>query len=132
MLRKFRMRVNGNEYLVEMEELTEGASNEPVATTATPTAQSVPGSPKQPATKPAPAPTANGNGEQVKAPMPGTILEILVQTGEAVSENQPVLILEAMKMENQIVSPINGTITGIAVQKGDAVDVDALLFTVHE
>jgi biotin carboxyl carrier protein len=63
----------------------------------------------------------------IKAPMPGLILEISVEVGQEVKENDPLLILEAMKMENSFLSPRNGVIKSIAVQKGMAVDKGQLL-----
>lgn len=63
----------------------------------------------------------------IKAPMPGLILEINVEVGQEVKENDPLLILEAMKMENSFLSPRNGIIKSIAVQKGNAVDKGQLL-----
>ncbi|MEN9335358.1 MAG: hypothetical protein RLZZ500_345 [Bacteroidota bacterium] len=63
----------------------------------------------------------------IKAPMPGLILEINVEVGQEVVENDPLLILEAMKMENSFVSPRDGKIKSIAVVKGQAVDKGQLL-----
>ena len=63
----------------------------------------------------------------IKAPMPGLILEINVEVGQTVKENDPLLILEAMKMENSFLSPRNGVIKSIAVEKGHAVDKGQLL-----
>ena len=63
----------------------------------------------------------------IKAPMPGLILEISVEVGQAVKENDPILILEAMKMENSFLSPRDGIIKSIAVVKGNAVDKGQLL-----
>ena len=63
----------------------------------------------------------------VKAPMPGLVLDINVKIGDEVKENDTLLILEAMKMENSIASPRNGVIKNIAVNKGDAIDKGALL-----
>ncbi len=63
----------------------------------------------------------------IKAPMPGLILEISVEVGQAVKENDPLLILEAMKMENSFLSPRDGVIKSIAVEKGNAVDKGQLL-----
>lgn len=63
----------------------------------------------------------------IKAPMPGLILEINVSVGQEVKENDPLLILEAMKMENSFLSPRNGIIKSIAVEKGNAVDKGQLL-----
>ena len=63
----------------------------------------------------------------IKAPMPGLILEISVEVGQTVKENDPLLILEAMKMENSFLSPRDGVIKSIAVEKGNAVDKGQLL-----
>ncbi|EAZ96011.1 Biotin carboxyl carrier protein [Flavobacteria bacterium BAL38] len=63
----------------------------------------------------------------IKAPMPGLILEINVEVGQSVKENDSLLILEAMKMENSFLSPRDGVIKSIAVEKGNAVDKGQLL-----
>ena len=63
----------------------------------------------------------------IKAPMPGLILEISIEVGQTVKENDPLLILEAMKMENSFLSPRDGVIKSIAVEKGNAVDKGQLL-----
>ena len=63
----------------------------------------------------------------VVSPMPGVILDIKVKEGDSVSEGQTVIILEAMKMENEIVSEFTGTVSAIRVKKGDTVDTDAVL-----
>lgn len=63
----------------------------------------------------------------IKAPMPGLILEISVEVGQEVKENDPLLILEAMKMENVINSPREGIIKSIQVKQGETVDKNALL-----
>ena len=63
------------------------------------------------------------------APMPGTVLEVKVSVGQAVQAGETVVVLEAMKMENEIPAPVAGTVTGILVQKGATVDTDAVLVT---
>jgi len=63
----------------------------------------------------------------IKAPMPGLILEINVEVGQTVKEDDPLLILEAMKMENVLTSPRNGIIKTISIEKGNAVEKNALL-----
>jgi biotin carboxyl carrier protein len=75
------------------------------------------------------AATATGP-EQVSADMPGKIVKVEVAVGEAVGAGQPVVIVEAMKMENPIGSPIDGVVTGITVREGDTVEAGAPLFTV--
>ncbi len=73
----------------------------------------------KPAAAPAPKPVAASNGAgAIKAPMPGLILDIKVQVGDAVKAGQVVAVMEAMKMENDLPSPLNGTVKEICVQKG--------------
>ena len=91
MLRKFKISIDGTQYLVEMEEI---------------------GAPAGP------------------APMPGTILDIHVNVGDTVEVNQPVMVLEAMKMESEIVAEQAGTIASINVAKGDMVNPGDLLFSI--
>ena len=105
MLRKFKIKVDGTEYLVEMEELT------------------VPGLAPAPS-----APTAGADAQT--APMPGKILEIKHNVGDAVSANDTVLVLEAMKMENAIVAERAGTITAMHVSAGQMVNPGDALFTI--
>ena len=69
--------------------------------------------------------------KQVVAPMPGKVVDILVKAGEEVLEYQDVLILEAMKMENEIQSAVTGTVLGIHVAKGDAVTPDQVLVEIQ-
>ncbi len=129
-MKNYRITVNGNTYDVQVEEL--GASQAPVAPAA-PQA-SAPAATPAPAT-PAPAPQASdpaatGEGEKVTAPMPGNILDIKVNVGDSVAANQVVVVLEAMKMENDIVTPVAGTVTAINVTKGQAVNSGDVLITV--
>ena len=75
-----------------------------------------------PAAAPAPAPGALSDGEPVNAPMPGNILRIDVKEGDKVKAGQTLLILEAMKMENEIAAPKDGTVVQIATSKGAVVE----------
>ncbi len=68
---------------------------------------------------------------QIVAPMPGKVIDILVNVGDAVEEAQEVLVLEAMKMENAIPAPVAGRVKEIAVRKGDAVSTRQLLMTLE-
>ena len=83
-----------------------------------------------PAPPPAAAPAAAADGQKVLSPMPGTILSVNVSVGSAVKAGEVILILEAMKMENEIVAPCDGTVKQLAVQKGSTVATDALLAVV--
>ena len=124
-MRKFNITVNGVAYEVEVEEVAAGEASTPVA--AAPKA-----APKAaaPAAKPAAAPKAApvANGTKVNAPMPGTILDVKVAQGQAVKKGDVLLILEAMKMENEILAPQDGTVAQVAVSKGASVNSgDALV-----
>ena len=108
--------VNGVSYQVEMEK--------PVAATPKPVAAPAPVA----APKPAAAPVAGGKA--LKAPLPGVINDIKVAVGDQVKEGQVVLILEAMKMENEINAECDGTVTAISVNKGDSVMEGTVLLTI--
>ena len=75
----------------------------------------------------APAAAAPVAGEAVTAPMPGNILKVAVTAGQAVKEGDLLVVLEAMKMENEIFAPKAGTVAQVLVQKGSTVDTDATL-----
>ena len=130
MLRKFKITVNGTEYLVEMEEI--GAPQ--VASVPQPTAP-VPAENPEPVVEPtapaAPVQTSAATADAMTAPMPGTILKILVNPGESVQENQPLMILEAMKMENEIVAGESGVVAGIHVSTGDMINPGDALITIN-
>ncbi|MDH6365845.1 biotin carboxyl carrier protein [Enterococcus sp. PF1-24] len=131
MLRKFKISVDGKEYLVEMEEI--GGVPQPVAPAA-PVAAPTP-APAAPVAEAAPAPqpavaSVPAGADAMPAPMPGTILKVLVNVGDVVAENQPLMILEAMKMENEVVATQAGTITGIHVNQGDMVNPGDALITI--
>lgn len=134
MLRKFRITVNEKAYMVEMEELgvASGAGfiSQPVSVSA-PVAPAA----SAPIAAPVAAPVAQaapvtGEGETMESPMPGNILDVFVKVGDRVVENQPIVILEAMKMENEIVAPNAGTIIAVHVTKGSPIDVGAPIVTI--
>ena len=110
--------VNGVSYDIEMEK--------PVATP-----KAAPAPAPAPAPKAAPAPAAApAGGKALKAPLPGVIKDIKVAVGDQVKEGQVVLILEAMKMENEINAECDGTITAISVNKDDSVLEGTVLLTI--
>ena len=111
-MKKYRVNVNGSLYEIEIEEMSAPAS------------MSAP----TPAAKPAAA--APAGGAQVKAPMPGTILDVKVQEGQSVKKGQVLVILEAMKMENEIQSPCDGKVSALSVRKGDSVETQALICSI--
>ena len=117
-MKKYRVNVNGSLYEVEIEEMQAPATmSAPKAASAAPAA---------PAAAPAPA----GAGAKVNAPMPGTILDVRVQNGAKVKKGDVLVILEAMKMENEIQAPCDGTVTSVCVRKGDSVETQALICTI--
>ena len=137
MLRKFKIKIDGTEYLVEMEELTEpGVASAPVTAPVAPApaapaapAPAAPAAPA-PASAPAPAPAAPAGADAQTAPMPGKIIELKHNVGDVVAQNDCVLVLEAMKMENAIVAERAGTISAIHVTAGQMVNPGDALFTI--
>ncbi|WP_419044833.1 acetyl-CoA carboxylase biotin carboxyl carrier protein subunit [Enorma massiliensis] len=132
MLRKFKISIDGTQYLVEMEEIGAPAGPAPVVAAPAAAPEPAPAPAAEPAPAPAAAPSANAPaGAHVQeAPMPGTILDIHVNVGDTVEVNQPVMVLEAMKMESEIVAEQAGTIASINVAKGDMVNPGDLLFSI--
>ena len=127
MLRKFKIAIDGKEYLVEMEEI--GGVQQPVqAPVAAAPAAPVAAPAEQAA--PAAAPVSAASGDAMTAPMPGTILRVLVNIGDEVKENQPLMILGAMKMENEVVANHAGKVAGIHVNQGQVVNAGDALITI--
>ena len=118
-MKKYNVTVNGTAYEITLE-VVDVAD---VKTTPAP-AVAAPVATPAPAAAPVAAPTG---GETVNAPMPGTILAVNVQNGATVKKGDVLMILEAMKMENEIMAPKAGTVTTVAVQKGASVDTGAPL-----
>lgn len=120
-MKNLRITVNGVAYDVQVEELGESA------------APSVPAA--APAAAPAPAPKAAPAGAvgstSVKAPMPGTVVNVVVTAGQAVKAGDDLVFIEAMKMETPVKSPKDGTIATIEVSKGEAVDSGKVLVTMN-
>ena len=113
-MKKYRVNVNGSLYEIEIEEMSAPATMSAAA----------------PAAKATPVAAAPAGGQKVEAPMPGTILDIKVQAGQSVKKGDVLVILEAMKMENEIMAPCDGKVTGVNVRKGDSVETAALLCTI--
>lgn len=142
---RYVVKVNGKEYDVEVEKLggpyaslsrsTAYVQGVPVAVApvAAPAPAPAPvAAAPAPAPKPAPAPAAapsSSGGVDIVSPMPGKVFKLVAQPGEQVAEGQVVMILEAMKMENEIVAPQAGTVDAILVKEGDLVETDTVLAT---
>jgi len=124
-MKKFRVRVNGKEYEVEVEEMEASPANGPAVATPprpAPAAQPVPTAAKASPRPAAPAAPAAGGAETIAAPMPGTILEVKVQAGDRIAKGQILMILEAMKMENEILAPHDCTVAEVRAVKGASVN----------
>ena len=134
-MRKFLINVNGNSYEVEVEEV--GADSVAKPATKTPVQASVAKATPAPATKTPPAAktepkkevVVSAGQEVIEAPMPGNIWKVLVKEGDTVSEGDTLLILEAMKMENEIMAPSDGTVDTVPVVKGASVNSGDVLVT---
>ena len=107
-MKKYKVNVNGTAYEVEIEEMTGAPAAAPVAA-------------------PAAAPAAPAVGERISSPMPGNILDVRAAVGQSVKKGDVLMILEAMKMENEIMCPCDGKVTSVNVTKGTTVESGTLL-----
>ena len=121
-MKNYKVIVNGTAYEVVVEEIS-AADVKTVA--AAPVAE------EAPAPAPAAPVAAPAGGEKVTAPMPGTILDVKVTEGQAVKSGDLLVVLEAMKMENEIFAPCDGTVAGISVSKGASVDSGAVICSIQ-
>ena len=108
-MKKYKVNVNGTAYEVEIEEMTGAPAAAPAAAPV------------------AAAPAAAGAGEKITSPMPGNILAVNVAAGDAVKKGQVLMILEAMKMENEIMCPRDGVVASVNTSKGASVESGTLL-----
>lgn len=132
---KYKVTLNKRTYEVEVEAGEAMLIDEYEAYAPAPAAAPVVAAPvaaAAPAAAPAPAPAAAplAAGEVVKSPMPGNILKINVAQGQAVKEGDVLIVLEAMKMENEIVAPKSGSVAQIAVSKGQVVETGTPLVVI--
>ena len=129
---KYKVTLNGRTYEVEVEHGKAILLDEYEAVAPAPVA-AAPAAAAPAAAAPAAAPAAavvTGAGEAVNAPMPGNILKVNVQNGQAVKAGTVLVVLEAMKMENEIMAPKDGTVTQVLVSKGSTVDTGAPLVVI--
>lgn len=131
-MRKFMINVNGKSYEVEVEEVGGVATSAPAAPAAAPVAAPAPAAAAPDAAPAAPkaqAPSGSEGAIKVNSPMPGTILRTCVNVGDKVTKGQPIVVLEAMKMENDIVAPEDGTVSSINVTNGQSVNSGDIIAT---
>ena len=144
-MRKFLVNVNGTSYEVQVEEIGGAApagrpapraaaprmpARTPVARPAAPVAPAAPApAPKAPAA-PAAAPAASGAGQSVTAPMPGNVWKVPASVGQAVKKGDVLVILEAMKMENEILAPCDGTVVELKVAEGGTVSTGDVMVVI--
>lgn len=126
-MKNYTITVNGTPYNVTVEDANGSAA--PVA--AAPTPAAAPASAPVPAPAATPAAPAAAGSVSVDAPMPGNILDIKVSNGASVKAGDVLLILEAMKMENEIVAPQDGTVASVNVNKGDTVEAGQTLVSLN-
>ena len=126
---KYELKLNGRTYEVEVELAEPMMMQEFQSYAPAPAAPAAPAQEAAPTAAPAPAaaPAVTGAGEKVDSPMPGTILKVNVAAGQTVNEGDLLVILEAMKMENEIFAPKGGTVTQVLVEKGATVETGAPL-----
>lgn len=127
-----QVEVNGIPFEVEMQGSTLVEEDLPTQAAAdAPAAAPAAAQPAAPTAAPAAAPAAGpGEGAPVKAPLPGVVAKILVAMGQSVKKGETVLVLEAMKMENNITAECDGKVTGICVAAGDSVMEGTTLITI--
>jgi glutaconyl-CoA/methylmalonyl-CoA decarboxylase subunit gamma len=124
-MKKYLIKVNGNQYEVEVEEVRDDTVAAPEIRAQAPTQEAAP-APKPAAKKETAVPAG---ATVITSPMPGTILKVNVNSGETVKKGQVLLILEAMKMENEIVAAADGTVASINVSKGTSVNAGDVLIS---
>ena len=123
-MKKYNVTVNGNTYEITLE-VVDAADVK--AAPAAPAKVEAPAPAPAAAPAPAPAaPVANG-GETVSSPMPGTILSVNVTNGAQVKSGDVLMVLEAMKMENEIIAPCDGTVASVNVSNGASVETGTVL-----
>ena len=122
-MRKFNVNVNGTAYEVMVEEITGAAASAPAAVAAPVPAAA-------PATA-APVASVPAGGEKILSPMPGNILAVNVSVGQVVKKSEVLMILEAMKMENEIMAPRDGKIASVNTEKGATVNSGDVLAVIE-
>lgn len=116
-MKVYKVKVNGKTYKVELESVSEVAG-------------SLGGTEAKAEAKPAAAPAATGEGKQVPSPIQGTVVNVKVSVGQKVKKGDVLLVVEAMKLENDVVSPFDGEVSAVLVTKGQSVTAKQALVTI--
>ncbi len=122
-MKRYQVTVNGERYEVSVEELDTAAPAASFQKAPAAASQAQPSAPDKQ------APSAGG-GKEVPSPMPGVILDVRVKEGQEVKSGDVLVVLEAMKMENDIVAPVDGKVTSVQVKKGDTVESNQTIVTI--
>ena len=130
-MKNYTITVNGNVYDVTVEEGAAGAATSAPKAAAPKAAAPKAAAPKAAAPKAAPKAAAGQGSVKVNSPMPGKILSVKTSVGQAVKKGEVLMILEAMKMENEVVAPEDGTVASIDVAAGDSVEAGVVLATLN-
>ena len=121
-MKKYKVNVNGTDYEIAVELMSE----EEIKASENAKKEA----PKKEEPKAAAPSASAGEGEKIESPMPGTILDVKVKAGATVKSGDVLMILEAMKMENEIMAGADGTVTSVCVAKGTSVEAGTLLCTI--
>jgi len=113
----YKVKVNGKSYRVELESI-EQVNSEAVTEA------------KKEEKKPAAAPVVAGEGSKVESPIQGTVVNVKVKVGDQVKKGTALVVVEAMKLENDVVSPFDGTVSEILVKKGDSITAKQVIAVV--
>lgn len=130
-MKRYKVHINGKSYEVAIEELGDGPNQPTVAPAPTTHAPAAP-QPAKSAMTTAPKTASNDAGSAagtIRSPMPGTILRVVIAPGDIVKKGDTLIILEAMKMENEILAPEDGNIKEVNVTQGASVNAGDLLLT---
>ena len=127
---KYKLTLNDRTYEVEVELAEPMMIQEFQSYAPAPAAPAAPVVEATPSAAPAAAPAVTGAGEKVDSPMPGTILKVNVAAGQTVKEGDLLVVLEAMKMENEIFAPKGGTVSQVLVEKGASVNTGDVLVVI--
>ncbi|MBR4111796.1 MAG: acetyl-CoA carboxylase biotin carboxyl carrier protein subunit [Ruminiclostridium sp.] len=121
-MKRYNITVNGTAYDVTVEETDASAA---------PVAAAAPAPAPKKAAAPKAVPAGGAGNVKIEAPMPGTVMDVKLKVGDKVTNGTPIVIIEAMKMENEIPATCDGTIASINVNKGDSVNTGTLIATIN-